>query len=125
MGGVQGWSTGQRGGNPNCPADLGGRPRLRGNIGATSGVRHGLRRPVETTSSLAPIWMVKYWATQCRTVYGPSYSGAKGGTWLSQWTKHMGGVQEGSWKLQGVDLCSSSVVPCGKVFGSAQSCFVL
>ena len=56
--------------------------------------------------------MVKYWATQCRTVYGPSYSGAKGGTWLSQWTKHMGGVQEGSWKLQGVDLCSSSVVPC-------------
>ena len=86
VGGVQGWSTENRGGNPNCPADFGSRLRLRGNMGATLGVRHGLRRLVETTSSLAPNWMVKYRAAWLRMVQGPSYSVAKGGMWPSQQT---------------------------------------
>ena len=68
FGGVQGWSAGHWGGNPNCPADLSRWLRLRGNIGTTLGVRHGLRWLVETTSSLAPIWMVKYWAAWHRMV---------------------------------------------------------
>ena len=66
-GGVQGWSAARRGGNPNCTADLGGRQQRRGAAGATSGVWQGLRRLVETTSSLLPIWSVKNSMARRRT----------------------------------------------------------
>ena len=35
--------------------------------------------------------------------------------------KHVCGVQQVSWQLRGVDPISSSIVPGGKIFGSAQS----
>ena len=37
-----------------------GRPRVRGCAATVTGDWQGLRRLVETTSSLAPSWMVKY-----------------------------------------------------------------
>ena len=58
---VQAGPGGQWGGNPDCPTDLGSWLCPRACADTMLVMRYGLRQPVETTSSLSPIWMVKVW----------------------------------------------------------------
>ena len=125
-GGVQGWSAVHRGGNPNCTADLGGRPGRRGATGATPGTR------VAGFEAAGGNHLLPAAQLDGEVLCRPVQDGIRTVVERRQgWhvaipaDEHVGGVQQVSWQLRWMCSTSSCIVPSEKVFRSAQRCFNL